>query len=257
MITISSQAKGLLLKRASLSILLAAMSSVVMAVTPKNELDAYIASEAALAAVYDQSATYWSSSTRAEALTERGASRHALVLYKATKVASGLGQKLCYAALGRKERNSWLDQLAVVADGDRKIAQRLAGTASPTIRLRGAEYSSLRDWNGWKVGVCVVPESNISAAYPPLPDAPTIRSATYAVGKQLYAAGKEDQALRAFKTLKTDPDIYPSALLYVVAILHKSYPEIAKALNEEHVDLEKVDDLEALEVYRRYSLENE
>jgi hypothetical protein len=256
-ITIFNQSKGQLLQLASLSILLAAAPFMLMAATPENELRAYMATEAALEAVYGQSATYWSSDTRAEALAERGASRHALVLYKTPKVTSGLGQKLCHAALGRRERNAWLDQLADVADGDRKVAQRLASDASPTIRLKGTEYSSLRDWNGWKVGACVVPESNISAVYPPLPDASTIRSATYEVGKQLYAAGKEDQSLIKFKTLKTDPEIYPSALLYIVAILHQSHPEIAKALNEEHVDLEKVDDLEALEVYRRYLLENE
>lgn len=254
MITTSNQAKGQLLKLASLSILLAAVPLMVMAATPENELRAYIASEAALRAVYGQSATYWSSDTRAEALAERGANRHAVVLYKAPTVTSGLGQKLCHAALGRKERNAWLDQLAGVADGDREVAQRLAGAASPMVRLKRAEYSSLRDWSGWQVGVCVVPESNISAAYPLLPDASSIRSAIYEVGKQLYAAGKEDQALKKFKALKNDPDIYPSALLYIVVILHKTHPEIAKVLSEEHVSLEKVDDLEALEAYARYSL---
>jgi hypothetical protein len=252
-ITIFNQSKGQLLQLASFSFLLAAAPFMVMAVTPENELRAYITTEAALEAVYGQSATYWSSDTRAEALAERGASRHALVLYKTPRAMSGLGQKLCHAALGRKERNAWLDQLADVADGDHKVAQRLAGAATPTIRLKGTEYSSLRDWNGWKVGACVVPESNISTLYPPLPDVSTIRTATYEVGKQLYAAGEEDQALIKFKTLKIDPEIYPSALLYIVAILHESHPEIAKALNEEYVELEKVNDLDALEVYVRYS----
>jgi hypothetical protein len=227
---------------------------MVVAASPEQVLRAYIESEDALRAVYGQSAAYWGSDTRAEAMAVRGPKRHALVLYKTAKVSSGLGQKYCNVALGRKERNKWLDDLAAAAGGDRQVAKRLVSAASPTIRLKRVEYSELREWNGWLAGVCVVQESNITVTFPALPEATRIRQATYAVAKQLYAAGEEEQALERFKSLKEDPVLYPNALLYVVAILYKSHPEIAKALSKNHVDLERVNDLDALEAYARHSV---
>lgn len=251
---ISDRVIGRLIRLASLSLLVAAGSSLALAATPESELREYIADQDELRAVYELSAAYWGSDIRAEAVAQYGASRHAVVMYKAHKVSSGLGQKLCHSALGRKERGDWVEQLVVAADGDRVVARHLAGDATPTIRFKRSEYSSLPDWNGWHVGVCAVPEANISAAYPPLPDASSVRVATYDVGKQLYASGMGNKALDRFKSLKSDTQLYPNALLFIVAILQDNYPGIAKSLRESHVNLSKADDLDALEAYARSSL---
>lgn len=229
----------------------AAPTSMAHPANIENELREFIESEQALHAVFGTTAHYWSSGSRADASGTHDASRHAIVMYKETSSSSGLGQMFCHAALGRKERDQWLDRLAVAADGDRLVAQHLASAASPSIKFKRNEYSSLPDWKNWQLGVCRVAETDIQAEYPPMPDAASVRAATYAVGKRLYAAGSKQEALERFKTLKADNAIYPNALLFIVAILHETHPDIANQLDRQHVDTSKVDDLDALNAYAR------
>lgn len=249
MATISNRILGRLSGLASAILLLAAAPWLALAATPERDMRELIEHEDELRQVFGELATYRASDSRSEAFATYGSSRHAIVMYKADNGASGFGQKICHAALGRKEQNDWLDQLIEAADGDRLVAKHLANASSPRIRFRRSEYSSLPAWNGWDVGVCVVAEKNIRAHYPVLPEISAIRLTVYDVGKKLYAAGNESEALARFKSLKTDTAQYPNALLFIVAILRNTHPDIAEALRKGHVDLSKVSDPDALEAY--------
>lgn len=251
MITTSDRKVGRLIRLASITLLFAATPWLALAATPESDLRALIESQDELRAVFGESATYRGSDSRAEAFAKYGSSRHAIVMYKAHNGSSGLGQKLCHAALGRKERNDWVDQLALAAGGDRLVAEYLADSSSPTIRFKRTEYSSLSDWKGRHVGVCAVPEANIKTEYPGLPDSSSVRSAAYDVGKKLYTEGRKGEALERFKTLKSDKAIYPNALLFIVVILQEERPDIAEVLHRKHVDISKADDPDAIEVYTR------
>lgn len=229
----------------------AAPASMAQPANIESELREFIENEQALHAVFGTTARYWSSDRRADASATHDERRHAIVMYRKNSSSSGLGQMFCHAALGRRERDQWLDRLAVVANGDRLVAQHLATAASPSIRFKRNEYSPLPDWNNWQLGVCHVAETDIQAEYPSMPDAASVRAATYEVGKRLYAAGSKQEALERFKTLKSDNAIYPNALLFIVAILHETHPDIADQLDDRHVDISKADDLDALNVYAR------
>jgi hypothetical protein len=81
-----------------------------------------------------------------------------------------------------------------------------------------------------------------------------VRAATYRLGTQLFAAGRTGEALERFKSLKLDLNIYPNALLYIVAILDKDNQRIVDALRNDHVQLSKVTDLDALVAYVQSSV---
>jgi hypothetical protein len=101
---------------------------------------------------------------------------------------------------------------------------------------------------GWSAAVCSVPEDKVWVEKPLIPNADQINEATYLLGKKLYHSGKTDEALNRFKSLKTDPQRYADAVLFVIAILQQSHPDIAEQL-QAYVDVQKANDLDALGAY--------
>lgn len=218
-----------------------------------SQLRQFIQAEPELRAVFGGSAVNAVSPLRAESSATVGSARHAVVLFKST-LQSGIGQTFCHAALGGSERIAWLSQLTGMPDSDRQVAEVLATERSVKSTMRHVEYHSLKSPSGWESGVCVVKLSDLSSTYPQLPDQGMVRAATYRLGTQLFAAGRTSEALERFKSLKQDLNIYPNALLYIVVILDKENQAIADALRNDHVDLSKVTDANALVAYVQSSV---
>lgn len=219
----------------------------------RSELRQFIQDSPELRAVFGGSAVSAVSPVRAESSATIGSARHAVVLFEST-LKIGIGETFCHAALGGVERTAWLSQLEGIPNSDSRVAEVLATERSVKSTLRHVEYHSLKSPPGWESGVCVVKLSDLNSTYPQLPDQTMVRAATYQLGKQLFAAGRTNEALDRFKSLKLDSKIYPNALLYIVVILDKENRAIADALRNDYVDLSKVTDVDALGTYVQFSV---
>lgn len=213
-----------------------------------SELREIIQAAPELRAVFGGSAVDAVSPSRAESSATVGSARHAVVLFK-SNLQSGIGQSFCRAALGGSERIAWRSQLRGLPDSDGEVAEVLATEQSVKSTMRHVEHHSLESPAGWELDVCVVKLTDLSTTYPALPDQAMVRAATYRLGTQLFAAGRTAEALNRFKSLKLDLKIYPNALLYIVVILDRKNQPIADALRNDHVDMTKVTDPDALVAY--------
>ncbi len=211
-----------------------------------NDLRHLIDQTPELSAVFGEMPVQGLSPHRAEATTHVGSKRHAVVLFSDSEAANG--QIYCHAALGRPERTAWVDKLIAATHGDIALADALNAEQAVRIRFQHAEYSALKLGTGWSAAVCSVPEDKVWVQNPLIPNADQINKATYLLGKNLYDSGKTDEALNRFKSLKTDPQRYADAVLFVIAILQRSHPDIAEQL-QAHVDVQKANDLDALGAY--------
>lgn len=227
---------------------LLAAAPVFADTSAKDELRQLVQNSAELKASFGASTVYAVSSQRAEASATVGTSRHAVVLYKKA-LNSNIGESFCHVALGGPERASWLSQLSTLPDSDSSVAAVVASERSVKATMRRVEYHSIKSPSGWVAGVCAVKLTDISTTYPALPDQASVRSASYLLGKQLFATGKTNQALDRFKSLRLDSKHYPNALLYIVAILDQDNMPIADALRSDHLDLSKATDPDALRAY--------
>lgn len=213
-----------------------------------DELRQLVRSSPELQASFGASTVYAASAQRAESSATVGASRHAVVLYNSS-LKGGIGESYCHVALGGPERAAWLSQLSTLPGSDSGVAEVVASERSVKATMRRVEYHSIKSPSGWLAGVCAVKLTDISVTYPALPDQSFLRSATYLLGKQLFAAGQTDQALERFKSLRLDSKNYPNALLYIVVILDQDNQSIADALRSKHLDLSKASDPDALRAF--------
>jgi hypothetical protein len=232
---------------------LGALLSMAVAPAPacadaNSELRQLIQAAPELHAVFGGSAVAAVSPLRAESSATVGGARHAVVLFK-SNLQSGIGPSFCRAALGGSERIVWRSQLKGLPNSDGEVAEVLATEQSVKSTMRHVEHHSLESPAGWELEVCVVKLSDLSSTYPALPDQARVRAAIYRLGTQLFAAGRMDDALDRFKSLKPDLNLYPNALLYIVVILDKKHQAIADALRNDHVDMAKVTDSDALVAY--------
>lgn len=213
-----------------------------------NTLRGFIQANPELQAVFGRSSIDAVSPARASATADVGTARHAVVLYPEALQGS-IGEQFCHAALATPERAHWLAQLRVLPGSDDQIADLLDQAYPVKTLLRRVQFHSITAPSGWRAAVCAVKQEDLAPVFPPRPEPPSVRAATYIAGKQLFASGQLDEALGRFKALKSDPDNYPDALLFIVAILDERAPSIAETLRRDHVRLAAVTDPDALSAY--------
>ncbi|MDD3676496.1 hypothetical protein [Thauera propionica] len=218
-------------------------------VAPEQQLKGLIEGTAALRHVFGDARIVSPSPTRAEASAEIGFQRQAIVVFRQEEKSPRIGTMYCHAALSRKERAAWSDELERIADGDALVAELLGKTYAPSVRL-----SRVEDWTvpapfGWHAVVCSVASASIQVEPATTPGPEAVREAVYRTGKLQYFDGRHAEALERFRSLRADPVRYPDAVLFVYAILLDRNPEIAEKLREKVVDIERAADVDALSVY--------
>jgi len=217
-----------------------------------NQLRRFIQANPELQAVFGRSSVDAVSPARATASADVGAARHAVVLYRQAMQGS-IGEQFCRVALAAPERMQWLAQLRALPGSDEQVADLLDQARTVKTVMRQMEFHSINAPTGWRAAVCAISREDYTWVFPGWPDPASVRAASYTVAKRLFAAGQSDDALNRFRTLKADPEHYPNALLFIVAILDERNPPIAEALRRDHVRLTTVTDPDALAAYLQAS----
>lgn len=218
-------------------------------VAPELQLKGLIEGTSALRHVFGDAQIVSPSPARAEASVEIGLQRQAIVVFRQKEKSTGIGAMYCHAALSRKERTAWLNELERIADGDVLVAEFLGKTYSPSVRLSRVEDWTVRAPPGWGAVVCSVASALIQVEASVKPGPEEVRDAIYQIGKMQYFDGKHGEAQERFRSLRSDPVRYPDAVLLVYAILLDRSSDIAEGLRAAVVDIQRAMDVDALRVY--------
>ncbi len=218
-------------------------------VVPEQQLKGLIEKTPTLRHVFADARIVRPSPTRAEASAEIGFQRQAIVVFRQEEKSPRIGTMYCHAALSRKERAAWSDELERVADGDALVAEFLGRTYAPSVRLSRVEDWTVQAPPGWGAVVCSVASALIQVETLVTPGPKEVRDAIYQIGKVQYFDGKHAEALDRFRSLRSDPVRYPDAVLLVYAILLDRSPDIAERLRAAVVDIQRAMDGDALRVY--------
>jgi len=218
-------------------------------VAPEKQLRSLIEETSALKHVFGDARIVSPSPTRAEASAEIGFQRQAIVVFRQDERSPRIGAMYCHAALSRRERAAWSEELGRIADGDALVAEFLGKTYAPSVKLSRVEDWTLPAPSGWHAVVCSVASALIHVQPPATPGPEEVRDAVYRTGKIQYFEGKHAEALERFRRLRGDPARYPDAVLFVYAILLDRNPEIAEKLRETVIDIHRAADVDALRVY--------
>ncbi len=225
-----------------------ALALVVQSAYASNDaelsLDRAIQKDPNLAAIFSRSKPTSISEFRAEIVADDGVTRYAAVTFRDNPNG---GKMFCHAALSRPESTQFVERVTRKI-GDQMIAEEILRHTSSSATMRQIQDKSLAGIDGYGVVACQVALYDLIAPVEPAIDPETISATSYSVAKRLYFAGRREEALERLRQLRSTP-IYNNAVLFVVAILSQSNPDMALKLRKQGVDLDKVTDNDALTAY--------
>jgi hypothetical protein len=209
----------------------------------------FLAGSAPLAEALGNASTHYISARRAERYAERESTAFALVavhLDRPSAAARNAAALLCHAALIRKHLMGF-DRWAETRQLDDETQTAVVDLAVGSVELRQVRLLAGAVADGWTLQACRAPLAGITPIDIPARGDSLLARASYGVAKRLISAGDRHGALAALKRTTLDPSVYVDAVALMVPLLAVEAPEIAARLEKERLDLNQVQDPDALD----------
>lgn len=195
------------------------------------------------------------SRNRSEFFAERDGWHYGIAAYRldADRTPPSLMPILCKVALVRKYLVT-LEQELVLQSVDDTLHDGILELAVGETRIRRVERLTEAQLDRWRLYACRVRDTDIQPVdYLARVDGYVART-SYNLAKQFLARGENDMALALLKNTTKDMGVYQNAVAYIVPLVSAVAPDMAQRLDQQRLQLEHIDDPEALVFLGQYRL---
>ena len=146
--------------------------------------------------------------------------------------ADRLGAMFCRSALLTPAKAEHLNAIQNVV-GDSWTAKDYLASKEISGKVSGVTFNVKEVSNDWHLAICSAEKANVVVSFVAVVPS-ELPKARYRAAKNLFTSGSHGDVLGLFRKLRSETDIYPNAIPFIIAILAIDSENLALTINDSH-----------------------